>query len=125
MNSTTAGSIARGTTAGNPCTPLTEIFNPNLNLNNVSNPVIHDIVISGVEGAGANGVLRSDDITSGTITGTLSGGQLSGGISGIIFDDVSTSAQASGVYFSTLTTSNTGTCGGNRCAVKLTQDGLN
>ena len=33
-------------------------------------------------------------------------------------------AQASSVYFSTLTTSNTGTCGGTRCAVKLTQLGL-
>ena len=73
MNSATTGSIARGTSAGNPCTPLTEIFNPNVNLNNVNNPVIHDIVISGVVGAGADGVLRSDDITSGTITGTLSG----------------------------------------------------
>ena len=125
MNSATTGSIARGTSAGNPCTPLTEIFNPNVNLNNVSNPVIHDIVISGVVGAGADGVLRSDDITSGTITGTLSGVNYPGGISGIIFDNVSTSAQASSVYFSTLTTSNTGTCGGNRCAVKLTQDGLN
>ena len=96
-----------------------------MNLINVSNPVIHDIVISGVVGAGADGVLRSDDITSGTITGTLSGVNYPGGISGIIFDNVSTSAQASSVYFSTLTTSNTGTCGGNRCAVKLTQDGLN
>jgi hypothetical protein len=124
MNSTTTGSIARGTTAGNPCTPLTEIFNPNVNPNTSASPVIHDIVISGVVGAGTNGVLRSDDITSGTITGTLSGVNYPGGISGIIFDNVSTSTQASSVYFSTLTTSTTGTCGGNRCAVKLTQDGL-
>ena len=80
MNSATTGSIARGTSAGNPCTPLTEIFNPNVNLNNVSNPVIHDIVISGVVGAGADGVLRSDDITSGTITGTLSGVNYPGGL---------------------------------------------
>jgi hypothetical protein len=125
MNSTTTGSIARGTSAGNPCTPLTEIYNPNVNLNTVTNPAIHDIVISGVVGTGADGVLRSDDITSGTITGTLSGVNYPGGISGIIFDNVSISAQASSVYFSTLTTSTTGSCGGNRCAVKLTQDGLN
>ena len=36
----------------------------------------------------------------------------------------SSSCQASSVYFSTLTTSSVGTCGGNRCAVKLTQSGL-
>ena len=77
MNSATTGSIARGTSAG---TPLTEIFNPNVNLNNVSNPVIHDIVISGVVGAGADGVLRSDDITSGTITRNFEWSQLSGGL---------------------------------------------
>jgi hypothetical protein len=125
MNSATTGSIARGTSAGNPCTPLTEIFNPNVNLNNVNNPVIHDVVISGVVGAGADGVLRSDDITSGTITGTLSGVNYPGALAASSFDNVSTSAQASSVYFSTLATSITGTCGGNRCAVKLTQDGLN
>jgi hypothetical protein len=121
MNAATTGSIARGTTAGNPCTPLTEIFNPNVNLNPGGGAAIHDIVISGVVGANPNGVLRSDDITSGTITGTLSGVNYPGGISGIIFDNVSTNTQASSVYFSTLTTSNVGTCGGNRCAVKLTQ----
>ena len=31
MNSIPTGTIARGTTAGNPCTPITEIFNPNVN----------------------------------------------------------------------------------------------
>jgi hypothetical protein len=121
MNSATTGSIARGTTAGNPCTPLTEIYKPNINFGGGD----HDIVISGVVGASPNGVLRTDDITSGTITGTLSGVNYPGGISGVIFDNVSTSAQTSSVYFSTLTTSAVGTCGGNRCAVKLTQSGLN
>lgn len=121
MNSTTTGSIARGTTAGNPCTPITEIYNPNVNFGGGD----HDIVISGVIGASPNGVLRTDDISTGVITGTLSGVNYPGGISGIIWDNVSTSSQASSVYFSTLTTSNTGTCGGNRCAVKLTQLGLN
>jgi len=120
MNSTT-GSIVRGTTAGNPCTPLTEIYNPNINFAGTD----HDIVISGVVGASPNGVLRTDDITTGAITGTLSGVNYPGGVSGIIFDNVSTSTQASSVYFSTLTTSTTGTCGGNRCAVKLTQSALN
>jgi hypothetical protein len=121
MNSTITGSIARGTTAGNPCTPITEIYNPNVNFGGGD----HDIVISGVVGASPNGVLRTDDITTGLITGTLSGVNYPGGVSGIIWDNASTSAQASSVYFSTLTTSTTGSCGGNRCAVKLTQLGLN
>jgi len=121
MNSTATGTIARGTTAGNPCTPITEIFNPNVNFGGGD----HEIVISGVVGAGANGVLRTDDISTGVITGTLSGVNYPGGISGIIFDNVNAGGQASSVYFSTLTTSNVGTCGGNRCAVKLTQLGLN
>lgn len=121
MNSTPTGTIARGTTAGNPCTPITEIFNPNVNFGGGD----HDIVISGVVGAAPNGVLRTDDISTGVITGTLSGVNYPGGISGIIFDNVNAGGQASSVYFSTLTTSNVGTCGGNRCAVKLTQLGLN
>jgi hypothetical protein len=121
MNSTATGTIARGTTAGNPCTPITEIFNPNVNFGGGH----HDIVISGVVGAAPNGVLRTDDISTGVITGTLSGVNYPGGISGTIFDNVNAGGQASSVYFSTLTTSNVGTCGGNRCAVKLTQLGLN
>jgi hypothetical protein len=125
MNSAATGSIARGTTAGNPCTPITEIFNPNVNLNPITGTAIHDIVISGVVGASPNGVLRTDNIGTGTITGTLSGVNYPGGISGIIFDNVNAGGQASSVYFSTLTTSTVGTCGGNRCAVKLTQLGLN
>ncbi len=124
MNSTATGSIARGTTAGNPCTPITEIYNPNVNLNTGGGAAIHDIVISGVTGPDPNGVLRTDNIGTGTITGTLSGATYPGGVSGIIWDNVSTSGQASSVYFSTLTNSTTGTCGGTRCAVKLTQKGL-
>ena len=125
MNSAATGSIARGTSAGNPCTPITEIFNPNVNLNPNPGTAIHDIVISGVVGASPNGVLRTDDIGTGTITGILSGVNYPGGMSGIIFDNVNAGGQASSVYFSTLTTSTAGTCGGNRCAVKLTQLGLN
>ncbi len=121
MDAAITGTIARGTTAGNPCTPITEIFNPNVNFGGGH----HDIVISGVVGATPNGVLRTDDISTGVITGTLSGVNYPGGVSGIIWDNVSVSVQASSVYFSTLTNSNVGTCGGTRCAVKLTQLGLN
>jgi hypothetical protein len=119
MNSATTGTIPRGTAAGNPCTPITEIFNPNVNFGGGD----HDIIISGVVGAAPNGVIRTDDISNITITGSLSGVNYSGGVSAIIFDDVSASGQASSVYFSTLQTNvNVGGCNGNiHCAVKLTQ----
>jgi hypothetical protein len=96
----------------------------NFNIN--VNPPHHDIIISGVVGAGANGVLRTDDISNVSFTNSLSGLAYPGGVSAIIFDDVSTSGQASSVYFSTLQTNvNVGGCNGNiHCAVKLTQLGL-
>jgi hypothetical protein len=46
----------------------------------------------------------------------------SNGTSGIIIDNVSAANQASSVYFTTL--GNSVACGGNKCAVKLTQGGL-
>jgi len=121
MNPAVTGSIARGTPPGDPCTPLTEIYNPNVDFGGGD----HDIIISGV--VNPNGALRTNDISTGAITGNLSGRSYPGGVSGVIFDDVSTSGQASSVYFSTLQTNvNTGGCNGNiHCAVKLTQDGLN
>jgi hypothetical protein len=127
MNSFTSGSITRSTAAGDPCTPITEIYNPNINFNIVPTPVHHDIIISGVVGPSPNGLLRTDDISTGVITGTLTGVNYPGGVSGIIFDNTDTTGgQASSVYFSTLQTNvNTGGCmGAIHCAVKLTQLGL-
>ncbi len=123
MNSSYTGRITRGTSAGVPCSPITEIFNPNVDFGNGD----HDIIISSLVGAGANGLLRTDDISTGAITGTLSGLNYPGGTSGVVWDNTSTQAQASSVYFSTLGTNvNTGGCIGNiHCAVKLTQLGLN
>ena len=83
MNATATGSITRGTSAGVPCSPITEIYNPNVNFGNGD----HDIIISSLVGAGADGLLRTDDISTGTITGTLSGLSYPGGTSGIIWDN--------------------------------------
>ena len=81
MNAATTGTITRSPAAGNPCTPITEIFNPNVNFGGGD----HDIIISGVVGLNGvgftNGVLRTDDISNGVITGTLSGVNYSGGVS--------------------------------------------
>jgi hypothetical protein len=74
--------------------------------------------------AGANGLIVSNDISTGAITGNLRAINYPGGISGIITDNVSSQAQASSLYFSTLTNSAVGTCPNTRCAVKLTQGGL-
>jgi hypothetical protein len=86
----------------------------NFNIN--VNPPHHDIIISGVVGAGANGVLRTDDISNVSFTNSLSGLAYPGGVSAIRpFDDVSTLQ----------TNVNVGGCNGNiHCAVKLTQLGL-
>ena len=123
MNATATGSITRGTSAGVPCSPITEIYNPNVDFGGGD----HDIIVSSLVGSGTDGLLRTDDISTGTITGTLRGANYPGGTSGIIWDNTSTQAQASSVYFSTLGTNvNTGGCNGNiHCAVKLTQLGLN
>jgi hypothetical protein len=69
-------------------------------------------------------VVEYFDISS-TTTPTLGApGQIAeaGGASGIIVDNVSASNQASSIYFTTLASS--ASCGGNFCAVKLTQGGL-
>jgi hypothetical protein len=47
-----------------------------------------------------------------------------GGTSGIIVDNVSSSTQASSIYFSTLNNQGCSTGGNGRCATKLTQSGL-
>jgi hypothetical protein len=120
MNATPTGSIARSpTAAGLACAPYTEIFNPNLNLS--GNATHHDLLISGLMGAGANGQIITNDISTGAITIGLSNVSYPGGVSGIIVDNISTSGQASSVYFSTQGVVNVGTCANARCAVKLTQ----
>ena len=120
MNATPTGSIARNpTAAGLACAPYTEIFNPNLNLS--GNATHHDLLISGLMGAGTNGQIITNDISTGAIAIGLSNVSYPGGVSGIIVDNTSTSGQASSVYFSTQGVVNVGSCATARCAVKLTQ----
>jgi len=122
MNSTATLGPQRVARAGVPCTPYTEFYNPNLNLGGVA--ADHDMVISGLTAAGANGYIITDDISTGSIAGGLNFVNYPGGISAVTVDNVSTQAQASSVYFTTLTNSTVGTCGNTHCAVKLTQSGL-
>jgi hypothetical protein len=118
MNATPTGSIARNPTApGLACSPYSEIFNPNINLGGND----HDLLISGLMGAGTNGQIITNDISSGAIAIGLSNVSYPGGVSGVVVDNVSTSGQASSVYFSTQGVVNVGSCTNARCAVKLTQ----
>ena len=118
MNATPTGSIARNPTApGLACSPYSEIFNPNINLGGND----HDLLISGLMGAGTNGQIITNDISSGAIAIGLSNVSYPGGVSGVVVDNVSTSGQASSVYFSTQGVVNVGNCTNARCAVKLTQ----
>jgi hypothetical protein len=122
MNSTPTGSLQRLAAAGVPCVPYTEFYNPNLNLGGVAGH--HDLLVSGLVSAAANGYIITNDISTGTITAALNFVQYPGGVSGIIVDNDSLLVQASSVYFSTLNTVNVGTCVNARCAVKLTQAAL-
>jgi hypothetical protein len=119
MNSTPTGDLQRYNVAALPCVPYTELYNPNLSLGGDASD--HDLLMSGLVGTGTNGYIITNDISSGAVTAALNDVNYPGGISGIIVDNVSTSNQASSMYFSTLTTSTVGTCGGTHCAVKLRQ----
>jgi hypothetical protein len=110
MNSSVAGSVTRSGPAGTPCVPFTEFYNPNINLGGV--PGDHDELMGGLIASGTNGKMITDDISTLPLTQGLNDVNYAGGVSGIIVDNVSTSNQASSMYFATLT--------GNS-AIKLTQ----
>jgi hypothetical protein len=122
MDNATAGTLQRRNVTGIPCTPYTEIFNPNLNLGGNVNH--HDLLVSGLTSTGVNGLIVTNDISVGNITSNLRAVNYPGGISAIITDNTSAANQASSFYFSTLTNSTVGTCANTLCAVKLTQGTL-
>ena len=122
MDATPTGSIVRTAVSNLPCAPYTEIFNPNLDLGGVAGH--QDLLISGLMGGGGNGFIITNDISSGSIASSLNFVTYPGGISGTVIDNVSTSGQASSIYFTTQGAVTVGTCSASRCAVKLTQADL-
>ena len=122
MNSTPSGSLLRYAVADLPCAPYSELFNPSITLSGGTGD--HDLLVSGLVGAGANGYIITNDISLGAITVGEAFVNYPGGVSGVIIDNVSSSGQASSVYFSTQGVVNVGSCANARCAVKLTQLGL-
>ena len=123
MDSAPSGSLFRVMTPGVACSPYTELLNPNITLKGGAGH--HDLLVSSLMGSGTNGLILLNDISSGAIiNGEATSVNYPGGTSGIIVDNISTQGQASSVYFSTQGSVNVGSCN-SRCAVKLTQSGLN
>ncbi|MFZ3340581.1 MAG: hypothetical protein WA609_17845 [Terriglobales bacterium] len=110
MDSTLAGSVTRSGPAGAPCVPFTEFYNTNINLGGV--PGHHDELMGGIVAAGTSGLMITDDISVLPLLQGLNDVTEAGGVSGVIVDNISTIAQASSMYFGTLT---------GHTAVKLTQ----
>jgi hypothetical protein len=93
------------------CTPLTEVFNPNITIGGTTG---HDLLFLGVRNhgapAGCNGgaCVMTFDITSGAVptapiaTFPLATGTTLQGTSGIVVDNVSTTTGGSQVYFGNL-----------------------
>lgn len=121
MNSTFSGPLVLSTsTTTSVPTPLTELFNPSF-------ASAHDRLFLGIDAncanGSTNGCIESFDISAGFPSAILSshtlgtnGASLS--VSGIIIDNVSSLAQASSIYFESLSVSSTVS------AIKLTQSAL-
>lgn len=119
-----------GNTLHGQCSPVTEIFNPNIG---AGTDLIFFSVQSGGRGTTCAGIgcIMSADITTTTFPAAVSAEAAeTGGTSGIVIDNVGTSGQDSSIYFTQLGQSTLSNCGGSGatlvgCAVKLTQAGLN
>jgi hypothetical protein len=123
MDSAPSGSLFRLNVADIPCSPYTELFNPNITLKGGAGH--HDLLVSGLMGSGSNGLILLNDISTGAIINMQATSvNYPGGVSGIVVDNVSTAGQASSVYFTTQGVVTVGSCLGARCAVKLTQPNL-
>ena len=107
------GPLQIGNTSPSECSPTTEFFNSNTTAH--TDTLFLGITTDCITG-GAGGCIDDFNITGAMPTGVLNGVAETGGTSGIVIDNVSTSAHASSVYFTTL--------GATKNAVKLTQAGL-
>lgn len=106
---------------GVPCAPLSELYNPNINLGNNNND--HDLLVASLMSS-ANGFIETIDISppGGAINEIpLNTVPYKGGTSGVTWEVIN-APQASSLYFATLQPNSS--CGGHYCAVKLTQEGL-
>jgi hypothetical protein len=131
------------TTANVPCSPVTEFFNPNIDVTSGQDLNGTDLIFLSVADSGqtngtifcesnTTGCIMSFDITNINATNPVNGSTLTsasasvaGGTSGIIVDNSSTSGGASQVYFTPLADQSCRTSrstGG--CAIQASQSGL-
>jgi hypothetical protein len=124
MNSTSDGNLNLVSGSGEECSPVTEI------LNGATDRIFFSVANqSNQTGCGGAGCIMSIDLGGSWPPAAVTHGvAASGGTSGIIVDNVSSSSQASSIYFTFLSNSTSGiTCNGTAnvgCAVKLTQSAL-
>jgi hypothetical protein len=93
-----AGSIAVSKQLSAPCSPLTEIFNPNT----ASHPDSLFVQLGNHCDASGNGCVKSYNISNAAITlanSVTETSVLPGSSGGITVDNISTAAQASSIYF--------------------------
>jgi len=132
--------LGNTTGAAGQCSPVTELFNPNVVTGGVTGT---DFIFLSVQSGDrariglpftnclGTGCVMSANVTSGSMPSSLlSSAPELGGTSGIIIDNVGTDAQEANIYFSRLKQSALSSCGGSGatlvgCAVKLTQAGFN
>ncbi len=123
MNGTTDGNsftLAGGAAA---CSPLTEIFNSGTSKEWLFLSVANQSLNPGAC-TGTAGCIMSFDITSAFPSAVSNAVNAASGTGGIVVDNVSTSTQASSIYFSTQANTTCNGVGGLGCAIKLTQSGL-
>jgi len=119
MNSSVdASTVSLSANNGEQCSPLTEFANPPVNQAGEVDRLFFGLLTSAF--------VEDYDISTNTTPTFIARVSEAGGTSAIIIDNVSTAVQASSIYFSTLSASAAcATAGTNhRCAVKLTQSGL-
>lgn len=127
LNSSSTTSLAVTSANNTPCSPLTEIYNPNAS-GGAKDQLFLSVLDRGV-GATCNNkpCVFQIDITN--APATLSIGQTgvyspNQGTSGIIIDNVSTLSETSNLYFVTLAARVCTTGGNGACATKLHQSNL-
>ncbi len=127
--------IINTSTAHAECSPMTEIYNGTTDYLFVGEGLwdsFADLYGMTISAAGTATALSGSDVPYpySTTTGSAADpGPGTGGTSGIVVDNVSSEAQASSIYFTTLAPTTTagepcGTATGVYCAIKLTQAGL-
>ena len=129
LNSSPSATLVITTAGNSPCSPITEIYNPNAS-GGAADWLFLGVTNNGVpasSGCSGNPCVFQFNITN--APATLSVGQFAQlsqtvGISGIIVDNVSTLSETSNIYFAGLGSATCTTGGTGVCATKMHQSNL-